>query len=115
MYKRQVEGKWRSYVNKQLKTAYEPLYKKMDFWLALQAPSFDCVYKWRLEQEQKLALRNEGLVNNKVMNSAEVLNFTQYFQRLSVQGCKTISNSADTTFYLNYDRSISEASLMESA
>ena len=52
--KHDTDGLWRHYVNKQLKSYYQPLYKAMDFWLALQAPSFDCVYKWRLEQELSL-------------------------------------------------------------
>ncbi|MBA6232633.1 MULTISPECIES: kinase [unclassified Colwellia] len=103
-----ANGQWRNYVNEQLKKAYAPLYKKMDFWLALQAPSFDCVYKWRLEQEQKLQVRNIGLVNSKVMTPEEILNFTQYFQRLSVQSCTSISQSADAIFYLNYARHITE-------
>ena len=106
--KHDAHGVWRNYVNQQLESVYQPLYTKMDFWLALQSPSFDCVYKWRLEQEEKLALRNEGLVDSKVMTPEEVLNFTQYFQRLSVQGCNTISNSADATFYLGYDRDIKD-------
>jgi D-glycerate 3-kinase len=99
-------GVWRNYVNQQLKNAYAPLYKKMDFWLALQAPSFDCVYKWRLEQEKKLQARNLDLADSKVMSPEEILNFTQYFQRLSVQGCNTITQSADAIFYLDYARQI---------
>ena len=101
-----TDGKWRSYVNQQLKTAYEPLYKKMDFWLALQAPSFDCVYQWRLEQEQKLQASNIGLPHTKIMSPSEVLNFTQYFQRLTEQGNKTLSNSADAVFHLDNTRHI---------
>lgn len=101
-----VSGEWRNYVNQQLKDAYVPLYKTMDFWLALQAPSFDCVYKWRVEQEKKLQARNFGLADSKVMTPEEVLGFTQYFQRLSVQSCNTISQSADEIFYLDYARKI---------
>ncbi|MDX2367818.1 MAG: kinase [Colwellia sp.] len=107
-------GEWRQYVNKQLETAYEPLYTKMDFWLALQAPSFDCVYKWRLEQEQKLKDQNIGLKNSKIMTPEEILNFTQYFQRLSVQGCNTFPQSADAIFYLDYDRKITNMSITDS-
>jgi D-glycerate 3-kinase len=107
-------GVWRNYVNTQLSNAYEPLYEKMDFWLALQAPSFDCVYKWRLEQEQKLKDKNIELTNSKIMLPAEVLNFTQYFQRLSVQGCKTISQSADAVFYLDNDRKVTDTPNTES-
>lgn len=114
-YQYDTTGGWRNYVNKQLREAYEPLYEQMDFWLALQAPSFDCVYKWRLEQEQKLEERNIGLKNSKIMSPAQILNFTQYFQRLTVQGCKTFVKSADAIFYLDYDRNITKISLMESA
>jgi len=108
-----AQGVWRNYVNEQLESAYVPLYKEMDFWLALQAPSFDCVYKWRLEQEQKLEARNIGLANSKVMTPEEILNFTQYFQRLSVQSCNTIAQSADVIFYLDFGRQITNIPLME--
>jgi D-glycerate 3-kinase len=103
-----TKGVWRNYVNEQLESAYVPLYKEMDFWLALQAPSFDCVYKWRLEQEQKLEARNIGLANSKIMTPEEILNFTQYFQRLSVQSCNTIAQSADVIFYLDSSRQITD-------
>ncbi len=85
----------------------------MDFWLALQAPSLDCVYKWRLEQEQKLKEKNTKLKNSKIMKPAEVLNFTQYFQRLSVQGCKTVSQTADVVFYLDHDRKVTDTPIAE--
>tara|TARA_R110000764_G_scaffold18828_4_gene50227 strand:+ start:4205 stop:5086 length:882 start_codon:yes stop_codon:yes gene_type:complete len=104
--KHDKNGAWRNYVNQQLKQYYQPLYAQMDFWLALQAPSFDCVYKWRLEQEEKLKANNQGLSNSKIMQSDGILNFTQYFQRLSVQACNTISQSADAIFYLDYARNI---------
>jgi len=114
-YQYDSTGEWRNYVNQQLKVAYEPLYEKMDFWLALQAPSFDCVYKWRLEQEKKLEDRNIGLENSKIMSPAQILNFTQYFQRLTVQGCKTFVQSADAIFYLDYERKITKMSITEPA
>ncbi|ASP48061.1 kinase [Cognaticolwellia beringensis] len=111
--KHDANGDWRCYVNEQLKLNYQPLYEQMDFWLALQAPSFDCVYKWRLEQEQKLKDRNIDLANSKIMKSAGILNFTQYFQRLSVQACNTISQSADAIFYLDYARNITHMPIVE--
>jgi D-glycerate 3-kinase len=108
-----ANGVWRNYVNEQLKSDYVPLYKQMDFWLILQAPSFDCVYKWRLEQEQKLQAKNIGLINSKIMSPQEILNFTQYFQRLSVQSFNTISPFADQVFYLNGSRHITDTVLIE--
>ena len=107
-------GKWRTHVNEQLEKLYQPLYQKMNYWIGLQAPSFDCVYKWRLEQEQKLQDRNVGLANSKIMTPEEILNFTQYFQRLSVQGSQTVSKIADAIFYLDYDRHITKMTVKES-
>ena len=108
-----ANGVWRKYVNEQLRSTYVPLYEEMDFWLALQAPSFDCVYKWRLEQEQKLQKKNIGLANSKIMTPEEILNFTQYFQRLSVQGCHSISQSADAILYLDSSRKVTDQPLIE--
>lgn len=101
-------GKWRHYVNKQLSENYQPLYEKMDFWLVLQAPSFEHVYKWRLEQEQKLQNKHINLVNSKIMTQTEINHFIQHFQRLSTQGLKTSSQFADIIFYLDNDRNIKE-------
>ncbi len=72
------------------------------------------MYKWRLEQEQKLKDRNIGLKNSKIMTPTEILMFTQYFQRLSVQGCNTFAQSADAIFYLDYDRNITNMSIADS-
>ncbi len=99
---------WRNYVNEQLKNLYQPLYNKMDYWLVLQAPSFDCVYLWRLEQEEKLKAKNHHLAHSKIMSAEEVLSFTQYFQRLSVQAINTMSLMADATLYLDENRKITK-------
>jgi len=111
--KSDADGHWRRYVNQQLKDHYQPLYEKMDFWLALQAPSFDFVYKWRLEQEQKLQASHIELANAKIMQPADVLNFIQYFQRLSVHGSNTIAQSADLVFYLDSERNITKTALLK--
>lgn len=104
------DGLWRNYVNKQLELNYQPLYQVFDHWVALQAPSFDCVYRWRLEQEQKLVLKlqSAGKTTDQyaVMNAAQILNFIQYFQRLTEHGIKTLPAFADTTFFFDQNRQI---------
>jgi len=101
---------WRRYVNQQLKKYYQPLYQHFDYWVALQAPSFDDVYLWRLEQEKKLALKVESLTDTSqpsaVMDAEQVLDFIQYFQRLTEHGINTLPLFADTTFYLDEKRII---------
>jgi D-glycerate 3-kinase len=113
--KQDEKGIWRKFVNQQLTQYYLPLYEIMDYWLVLQAPSFDCVYQWRLEQEEKLAARNAHLTNSRIMTADQILAFTQYFQRLSVHGCRTTHERADTIFYLDYDRSITQVVMDEKA
>jgi D-glycerate 3-kinase len=105
-------GTWRTYVNQQVINAYQPLYPEMDFWLVLQAPSFDCVYQWRLEQEQKLKKRTVSLANSNVMSSAQVLDFIQYFQRLSVHGQHTLAQQTDVVFYLDNKRKITDETII---
>ena len=104
------EGVWRNYVNQQLAKYYQPLYQFFDYWIALQAPTFDYVYRWRLEQEQKLALTLESTgkttAQSAVMSAAQTLNFIQYFQRLTEHGMKTLPVFADTTLFLSENRNI---------
>ena len=104
------KGIWRSYVNQQLEKHYQPLYQLFDYWVALQAPSFDYVYRWRLEQEQKLALKlkstGKTIEESAVMDAEEILDFIQYFQRLTEHGIKTLPLFADTTFFLDENRHI---------
>ena len=97
---------WRTYVNDQLKLHYQPLYQHMDFWVALEAPCFNSVYKWRLEQEQKLANRLSLAEHSDIMNAEQIFNFIQYFQRLTIHGTSTLPSIANDIFYLDEYRNI---------
>jgi len=100
------ESIWRTYVNEQLQSYYQPLYQYVDFWVALQAPSFDSVFRWRLEQEQKLIKKTSLAEQTNVMNEEDILNFIQYFQRLTTHGMLSLPLIAHTIFYLDDNRSI---------
>lgn len=102
-------GSWRNYVNNQLLTHYQPLYEYFDFWAALQAPSFSSVYRWRLEQEQKLIKRLSPVdQQSNVMNEEQILHFIQYFQRLTTHGMQTLPVFAQALYYLDENRSITK-------
>ncbi len=101
-----IEGTWRTYVNQQLKDFYEPLYQKMNYWVALQAPSFDCVYHWRVEQEEKLKLQTCTTAKTKIMDPDQLMSFVQFFQRLTVHGISTIPELANAILYLDSGRTI---------
>jgi len=101
------QGIWRKQVNHSLQHDYQPLYGYMDTWLMLKAPSFDVVFQWRLEQEQKLAKANVNKVNTSgVMNTADVNDFIQFFQRLTIHGLNVLPAKVDILFELGNNREI---------
>jgi len=101
------QGTWREQVNHLLQRDYQPLYDYMNIWLMLKAPSFDVVFQWRLEQEQKLAKANLNKVNTSgVMSTADVNEFIQFFQRLTIHGLNVLPTKVDILFELGKNREI---------
>jgi len=101
------QGTWREQVNHSILHDYQPLYDYMDTWLMLKAPSFDVVFQWRLEQEQKLAKVNANKESaNGVMNTAEIKEFIQFFQRLTIHGLNVLPTKVDILFELGNNREI---------
>ena len=98
---------WREYANEALQNDYQPLYPLMDLWLMLKAPSFNVVYQWRLEQEQKLAQATIASNKvNKVMDTQALNKFIQLFQRLTEHGLKELPDKVDILFELDQSRKI---------
>jgi D-glycerate 3-kinase len=102
-------GKWRQYVNQKLATSYKELWGHIDYMMMLQAPSFDCVYKWRLEQEQKLSQRH--LLSNyakssKIMSPDQVKHFIQHYERLTRHCLNDLPKRCHHVFKLTSDRNI---------
>lgn len=101
------QGIWRKQVNDALAHDYQSLYAFMDTWLMLKAPSFDVVFQWRLEQEQKLAKANINTSRTRgVMTTTEVSEFIQYFQRLTIHGLQVLPEKIDILFELGNNREI---------
>ena len=97
---------WRHYANLQLSLHYQPLYTVMDKWVMLKAPSFNEVYAWRLEQEQKL---NAATANNDrlgIMDEQQIQRFIQHYQRLTEHALNTLPSKCDHVFELNGNRAI---------
>jgi D-glycerate 3-kinase len=102
---------WRNYVNNALLKDYQPLYAQMDFWIQLKAPSFACVYQWRLEQEQKLLSNTQNENRSSIMSESQILTFIAHYQRLTEHCLATLADSCDVVFYLNKERKIEKTSL----
>lgn len=92
-------GKWRRYVNQQLESDYAALFAKLNALIFLQAPDFGAVYRWRLEQEEKLAIASPNAAG--VMNSDQVADFIQYYERLTRANIETLPDTADVVVQLD--------------
>jgi D-glycerate 3-kinase len=101
------DGRWRHYVNEALREVFLPLYDAVDCWVMLRAPSFECVYRWRLEQEHKLRARAGA--GTAVMSDEEVARFVQYFERLTRHCLAELPDHMDVIFSLDNDRQIVNA------
>ena len=100
------DGQWRSRVNQVLAQQFPPLHRRVHQWVMLQAPSFDCVYRWRLEQERKLADSFPPNSDTKLMSDAEIARFIQYYQRITEQCLLDLPARVNHLFRLGEQREI---------
>ena len=101
-----ADGRWRQFVNDSLKN-YQQLFERLHTMVMLKAPDFSCVYRWRLEQEQKLAaLRPDG---SGVMSAEEIARFIQHYQRLTEANLVALPSHADVILKLNHQHGIDRA------
>ncbi|MGH1374343.1 MAG: hypothetical protein ACRBBW_20065 [Cellvibrionaceae bacterium] len=99
------EGNWRHYVNAQLQLDYRELFERFDVNLMLKAPSFDSVYRWRLEQENKLKDKTGGKGEG-LMSESEVLRFIQHYQRITEHNLEVLPEKMDYLLELDEQRRI---------
>ena len=99
---------WRKYVNDKLATEYTSIFSQLDVLIALQAPSFDCVFEWRQLQEQKLidSLESQGKGTELTLSPVQVKRFIQHYQRLTEHGLKSLKQDANYVLELNADHRI---------
>ena len=109
---------WRGEVNRQLASEYVELFAKLDALLLLQAPSFDAVFDWRWQQEQRLSQQFQQDHPDKpdpTMSRSEVAEFILHYQRLTEHGLRTLPDRADFVWELTIDRSVERMWLTEVA
>lgn len=103
------DGSWRRFVNQRLSEDYQPLFGLLDLQVMLKAPSFDTVFRWRLEQEQKLIQRldQEGSENRSgIMSEEQISRFIQHYQRITEAMLKTLPERVDFCYELDANRQI---------
>ena len=97
---------WRTQVNNSLREFFLPLYDRVDQWIMLRAPSFDCVFEWRREQEQKLADQAGKEKTTHLMNDASLQRFIQHYERLTRRCLAELPDHAHYLLQLNEARHI---------
>lgn len=102
-------GKWRNYINACLAGNYQELFSLIDKLIIFKPPSFDCVYQWRLKQEQKLlvSLANAGAGKKiRTFSPKELKHFIAHYQRLTEHALKTLPEKADWCISLDNNQQI---------
>ncbi|MGI9270363.1 MAG: kinase [Woeseiaceae bacterium] len=100
-----VDGRWRRLVNEKLSTDYAPVFRQLDVLAFLRVPDFDCIHRWRQEQEDKLAASADA-GSKGLMSEAEVRAFIQHFERLTQANLDTLQEVADVVFELNTEHAV---------
>ncbi len=108
-----ANGEWREFVNQALLQDYAELFSLVDCWLMLKAPSFDCVYQWRMEQEQKMATKlgvdffnQNHKTHPGIMNTDELQHFIDHYQRITEHGFTTLPKKMHHLYELDSQRKI---------
>ena len=96
---------WRTKVNNELNINYRKIFSKIDCLVFLKVPNFECVYKWRLLQENKLKLTSKG---KKIMSPKQVREFIMYYERITKQMLEDLSKNAYAVLYLDKKHRLSK-------
>ncbi len=95
-----AECNWRRYVNDRIRGGYTDLFATLNALIFLQAPSFNAVHRWRLEQETKLASVSPDHAAE-VMNHEQLERFIQHYERITRTNLVTLPGTADVVLELN--------------
>ncbi|MBT8441471.1 MAG: hypothetical protein KJO76_03715, partial [Gammaproteobacteria bacterium] len=99
---------WRSYANERLREDYEPIFTSLDALVFLQAPNFDAILEWRLQQERQLRARSAADARG-VMTDAQVTRFIQFYERITRSNLRLLPGRADIVLQLDEDHRCRES------
>lgn len=105
------DGKWRRFVNYHLGTDYQLLFSLIDYLIMLKIPNMDCVFRWRGQQENRLAeqLKVEPYLGSAVMSPVELNRFIQHYERLTLFMLCEMPTRVDVVYELDVGHTIVSA------
>ena len=93
---------WRRHVNAQLGAGYASLFASLDRLVVLQAPAFEVVHRWRLQQEaDNAAAAPDGA---HVMDPPALERFIAHYERLTRHALRVLPDRADVLIELDPER-----------
>ena len=95
------DGSWRRYVNRKLR-AMQPAWARLDALVALTAPDWDTVCRWRAQAERALRQRQAA----SAMDARALRRFMQHFERLSRHAAHSVPGRADLCIALDARRRV---------
>lgn len=99
-------GDWRRYSNDCLRDEYADLWTMLALTVMLKAPSFDTVFAWRLEQEDKLRAKTTSTESNALMSPTQIREFIAHYERLTQHALDHLPENTDWLFVLDNKRRI---------
>lgn len=102
-----MDGRWRRFVNTELKDDYQQIFSQLDYLIMLKAPCFDQIYTWRCEQEHKMQQKNkaQGLVKGG-MSDEQIATFVMHYQRITEHSLLHLVPLCNEVFELDQYRNI---------
>lgn len=96
------DRRWRRHVERHLTDDYARLWRRLDMLVALQAPTFAVVSRWRGEQEQGLRRQRAP----QAMDGQALKRFIAHYERLSRHALRTLPGRADLVVALDGQRRV---------
>ena len=103
------KGLWRRSVNDFLENEYRELFDNITHIIMLRVPSFNCIYQWRAEQEEKLANKFKGANHSNdqhFMDKDALEYFISHFERLTKWMLEEMPSRSNIVVDFNPDHSI---------
>ena len=102
-----ADGPWRRHVNVQLGAAYRGWFALIDALVFLRVPDFECVRRWRWQQEQDTARLADASAAG-LQSRAQLDRFIQHYARLTTHALRVLPARADVLLTLDEAHSVSD-------